>query len=224
MYAKSVLSEQVASDLKELIKKKELKPGDKLPNELVLTDQLNVSRSTVREAIKILRSENVLEVRRGLGTFVSKTPGVKEDPFGIAFMEEADLLRNFYEMRLVVEPQLAHIAAERATDDELDQIRKAYEAVKAAIEGGDNHTEMDIHFHDLIAAATHNPIMQRMLPVINEGIAKGYEKTKDIQASGPEVLMQHRKIMHALMDRNATEAEAAMRAHIQYGITLLKQS
>jgi len=219
MYEKTVLSEQVAEDLRQMILNKDLHPGDKLPNELVLTDQLNVSRSTVREAIKILRSQNILQVRRGLGTFVSEMPGVKDDPFGVHFMDEGPLLKHFYEVRLVIEPQLAQMASLRATDEELSEIRNAYEEVKRAIEAGTDHTEADIHFHNIIAASTHNPIMQRILPVINEGIKSGYEETKDVQESGTMVLEQHRKIMHALTNRQAEVAMLAMKEHIQYGIS-----
>ena len=222
MYQKKVLSEQLANDLRQMILNKDLIPGDKLPNELVLTEQLNVSRSTVREAIKTLRSENILEVRRGLGTFVSATPGVKDDPFGVHFMDEGPMLRHFYEVRLVVEPQMAHIAALRANEAEIAEIRKAYEEVKEAIEAGRDHTEADIHFHNIIAASTHNPIMQRILPVINEGIKSGYEETKDVQESGSHVLEQHRAIMHALTRREPDEAREAMRHHIEYGMSLIK--
>lgn len=221
MYEKKVLSEQVAHDLRQMILNKDLKPGDKLPNELVLTKQLNVSRSTVREAIKTLRSQNVLEVRRGLGTFVSAMPGVKEDPFGVHFMDEGPLLKYFYEVRRIVEPQMAQMAALRATDEELLEIRSAYEAVKAAIEAGLDHTEADIHFHNIIAIGTHNPIIQRILPVINEGIKSGYEETKNIEASGAKVLEQHRKIMHALTRRQPEKAKAAMKEHIDYGMSQL---
>ena len=222
MYEKKVLSEQVANDLRQMILNKDLHPGDKLPNELVLTKQLNVSRSTVREAIKTLRSQNVLEVRRGLGTFVSEMPGVKDDPFGVRFMDEGPLLRHFYEVRLVVEPEMAQMAALRATDEELAQIRSAYEEVKKAIEAGLDHTEADIHFHNIIAASTHNPIMQRILPVINEGIKSGYEETKNVVESGVLVIEQHRNIMHALTERRADDAKQAMTAHIEYGLSLLK--
>ena len=222
MYEKRVLSEQVANDLREMILNKDLKPGDKLPNELVLTEQLNVSRSTVREAIKTLRSENILEVRRGLGTFVTATPGVKDDPFGVHFMDEGPLLKHFYEVRLVVEPQMAEMAALRATDNELAEIRKAYEEVKKAIEAGLDHTEADIHFHNIIAASTHNPIMQRILPVINEGIKSGYEETKDAKELGPKVIEQHRKIMHALTRRQAENARTTMEEHIRNGMAQIK--
>jgi len=222
MYEKRVLSEQVANDLREMILNKDLKPGDKLPNELVLTEQLNVSRSTVREAIKTLRSENILEVRRGLGTFVTATPGVKDDPFGVHFMDEGPLLKHFYEVRLVVEPQMAEMAALRATDNELAEIRKAYEEVKKAIEAGLDHTEADIHFHNIIAASTHNPIMQRILPVINEGIKSGYEETKNAKELGPKVIEQHRKIMHALTKRQAENARTAMEEHIRNGMAQIK--
>lgn len=205
-----------------MILNKDLRPGDKLPNELVLTEQLNVSRSTVREAIKILRSQNVLEVRRGLGTFVSAMPGVKDDPFGVHFMDEGPLLKHFYEVRLVVEPPMAQMASLRATDDDLAEIRSAYEEVKKAIEAGIDHTEADIHFHNIIAASTHNPIMQRILPVINEGIKSGYEETKDVKESSAKVLEQHRRIMHALTERRSEDAMKAMAEHIEYGMSQLK--
>ncbi len=95
MYDKGILSQKVAEDIRQMILDKDLKPGDKLPNEIELTATINVSRSTIREAIKILVSTNVLEVKRGRGTFVTDNPGVSKDPLGVEFMEEENLLPHF---------------------------------------------------------------------------------------------------------------------------------
>lgn len=218
MYDKKVLSEKVAEDLQQMIIDKELVPGDKLPNELVLTSELNVSRSTVREAIKILRSHNVLEVKRGLGTFVTDSPGVSKDPLGVTFMEEAPELKDFFEVRLVVEPQMAELATIRATDEEIAEIKEAYNEVKKAIEAGEDHTPADIHFHNIIAASTHNPILQRIVPIINDGIKGGYEETKNTINASESVLEQHRAIMRAITERDAEKAKVAMKHHIEYGL------
>jgi DNA-binding FadR family transcriptional regulator len=224
MYDKSILSEKVAANIRQMIVDQQLEPGDKLPNELVLTDQLNVSRSTLREAIKILRSHNVLEVRRGRGTFVGANPGVSEDPLGITFMEEKDLIAYFFEVRLVVEPQIAELATLRSTQSEIDEIKEAYNEVKRAIETGEDHTEADIRFHNIIAASTHNPIIQRIVPIINDGIKGGYNETKDLIESKDEIILQHRRIMKAITERDANEARRAMRDHILYGLNHLKQN
>lgn len=217
MYDKGLLSEKVAEDIRKMIQDKNYEPGDKLPNELVLSDIINVGRSTVREAIKILVSTNVLEVRRGLGTFVSQTPGISKDPLGVNFIEEDNLLIHFFEVRLIIEPQMIALAVKRGTDSDLQAIQKAFDEVKRLIEDGENHTSADIAFHNAIAKATNNPIMERVLPIINNGIEGGYSKTKDNPEAAHVVLRQHDDIMKALLTKDAKKAEEAMRIHVQYG-------
>lgn len=224
MYEKSILSEKVAQNIRQMIIDKNLEPGDKLQNELDLTKDLNVSRSTVREAIKILVSTNVLQVRRGTGTFVSANPGISKDPFGITFIEEKDLLSHFFEVRLIVEPQMAEIAAIRGTEEEISLIRKAYEHVRNAITSGLDHTEADIEFHNQIAKSTHNPILQRIVPIINDGIIGGYAKTKDIPEAAGTVLIQHRNIMHAIERRDFEMAKKYMHEHILFGLEQSKKA
>lgn len=223
MYDKTILSEKVAASIRQMIIEENLEPGDKLPNELVMTKKFNVSRSTLREAVKMLRTNNVLEVIRGHGTYVGANPGISEDPLGTTFIEEQDLLKHFFEVRLVVEPQIVEFATIRGTEAEIDEIKAAYDEVKKDIELGKNHTEADIHFHNTIAASTHNPIIQRIVPIINDGIKGGYAKTKDIKESGEEVIAQHRRIMKAIISRNPEEAKNAMRDHILYGISQIQK-
>jgi len=218
MYDKGILSEKVAEDVRQMILDKNLKPGDKLPNEIDLAALINVSRSTIREAIKILVSTNVLTVRRGLGTFVSETPGIAKDPLGVHFMEEENLLKHFFEMRMLIEPQMVAIAVVRGTDKEIRAIESAYDDVVALLNKGVNHTEADIAFHNSIAKATHNPIMERILPIINNGIVGGYSKTKDSPESAEEVYSQHKKIMDAIRNKDMKAAEKAMSEHISYGL------
>ena len=224
MFDKSILSERVAERIRQMILGTNLEPGDKLPNELQLSTDLNISRSTVREAIKILVSTNVLEVRRGTGTFVSENPGIAKDPLGITIMEEEDLLPHILEMRLIVEPQMAEIAAIRGTDEEIAKIREAYEHVKNAVMKGENHTPADIEFHNQIARSTHNPILQRVVPIINDGIIGGHAKTKDYPENAETIILQHKNIMHAIERRNPELARQYMTEHIQYGLDRCRRS
>lgn len=218
MYDKGILSEKVAGNIRSMIQDKDLKPGDKLPNEIEMTNILNVSRSTLREAIKTLVSVNVLEVRRGRGTFVSDNPGVSKDPLGVDFMEEGNLLKHFFEMRLLMEPQMVELAIERGTDEDIEEIKNAFNEVEVLLNNKENHTMADIHFHNAIAKATKNPIMERVLPIINNGIEGGYSQTKDTLEASETVRKHHRKIMKAIENRDGELAREAMIEHIKYGM------
>lgn len=223
MYDKGVLSEKVAEDIRKMIYDNNLNPGDKLPNEIEMSKIINVGRSTVREAIKILVSTSVLEVRRGCGTFVCDNPGVVKDPLGVTFMTEDDLLLHFFEMRLILEPQVVELAIERGTKDDFIKIEKAHLEVEELIRAGMNHADADIHFHNAIAYATHNPIMRRIIPIINDGIIGGYSKTKDNPELSGIVVKQHQKIMEALRNRESQLAHDAMKAHILWGYERCKK-
>ncbi|MCT4598037.1 MAG: FadR family transcriptional regulator [Vallitalea sp.] len=223
MYDKGILSEKIADDIRKMILEKELQPGDKLPNEIELTDMLNIGRSTVREAIKILVSTNILEVKRGKGTYVSENPGVLKDPLGITFMEDSNLLLHFFEMRIIIEPQIAELAAIRATEKDIMKIKKAYEQVELAIKNNTDHTSSDIDFHNAIAKSTHNPIINRIVPIINDGIKGGYAKTKDIPESGEVVLIHHKKIFQAIKNKKQDLAKQYMKEHILYGFNETKK-
>ena len=128
------LPHQVADSLYKMIADtQEFRPGDKLPGENTLSDRLGVSRSTLREAIKVLCSQGVLEVYRGKGTFVSESM----ESFISFGLDELDLnrsrVKDLFEARLLFEPQLAAMACQRATDEELGAIMEAGKLVEEQI-------------------------------------------------------------------------------------------
>lgn len=218
MYDKGILSEKVALDIQKMISDNGLKPGDKLPNEMEMMKIVNVGRSTIREAIKILVAAGMLEVRRGRGTFVGSTPGVGKDPLGVKYIEDDNLLHHLYEMRLILEPPVVRLAIERGKSADFDSIKEAYEAVVDKLDRGEDHSKEDVMFHSAIAEATHNPIMKRVIPIVNQGILEGYSHTKDNPFVSKVVKSQHKKIVDAILERNADAAESAMKEHIQYGM------
>lgn len=218
MFDKVLLSEKVANNIKELIIDHKLQPGDKLPNEIDLANQLNVSRSTMREAIKTLVSMNILEIRRGKGTYVCEKPGIAADPLGVTFMNKKDLLLYLFETRLIIEPEMAALAAQRASQKNIQALEEIFDKMKKDILEGKDHTKADIQFHNIIAKATQNPIIQRILPIINDCIIEGYQETKDIPESGQKVIDYHEKILKAIKNNDSKAAEQYMREHIQQGI------
>ena len=111
------LPEQAAEQIRELIIERRLQAGDKLPNEFELMERLHVGRGTIREAVKILVASNVLEIRRGRGTYVAQHTGQVKDPLGLAFVaDEAKLIGDLLAVRLQIEPWAAALAAQNATE------------------------------------------------------------------------------------------------------------
>ena len=118
------LADLAAEKLIELIREKNYLPGDKLPTEAELSDWLKVGRNTVREAVRILASRNIVIVRQGSGTFISEKQGVVDDPFGFSFMEDRQkLTRDLIQVRVMLEPPIAALAAQNATEERSEERR-----------------------------------------------------------------------------------------------------
>ena len=112
------LPEQISEKIIQLILDEHLEQGDRLPKEAVLVERLGAGRSTVREAMKLLQSRNIVRIKQGSGTYVASNPGVADDPLGFTFIDDKRrLARDLLEVRFMIEPQMASMAAEHATDD-----------------------------------------------------------------------------------------------------------
>ena len=101
------LSNEVSNLIIEMIQDNKYEPGSKLPNEMELSEMFNVSRTTIREAIKSLASNNIVEIVRGKGTFVAEKPGLVNDPLGVSFIRDKNLILSLFETRLLIEPKVA---------------------------------------------------------------------------------------------------------------------
>ena len=176
------LSEQIALQLRGMIfDQHRFQPGDRLPDERSLAIEMGVSRTSLREAIKILVAGGVLVIRRGVGTFVSETPGKVEDPFGFAYAEDKkQLLSDWYQCRLIIESEAMELVAKNAADEELEGLeelaRRQGDMISAAHKGnpdGYSFMELDREFHSALAQATHSAVMGRVLPALHEWVYFG---------------------------------------------------
>ncbi|WP_066720506.1 FadR/GntR family transcriptional regulator [Clostridium sp. Marseille-P299] len=207
------LPELVAEQIKELIVQGELKAGEKLPNEFEMANQLQVGRGTIREAVKILCSQNIVEIRRGCGTFVCERTGIMDDPLGLWMIEDKKKLAlDLCEVRLMIEPEIARLAAERATDEEILQLREAGAKVEECIRKGVGHSEADIAFHELLAELSKNQVVPNLIPVIQSAVMLFIKMTESVLKE--ETIRTHNAIVEAVANRDGAKAKESMQVHL----------
>jgi DNA-binding FadR family transcriptional regulator len=210
-----LLAEQIAEKICRFIYERRLSQGEKLPSELELAQLFHVGRGTIREAVKLLISRNILEIRRGKGTFVCEKPGIVEDPFGFTYAEnKIQLVRDLITMRFILEPEIAFIAASNAGKDEIERMKAIVLKIDALARDNQDYSDEDISFHTLIAESSRNMVMPQFIPVISYGIDlynHSLEKYKTIRA-----LALHHDIISAIEAHNPEQAKAAMRKHLNY--------
>ena len=202
---------------------KKVGPGDKIPNENDLAAALSVSRTTLREAIRILAAHQVLEIRRGRGTFVAEElPVGGLDLTALAGLRSRVRAKDLFEMRLIFEPATVALACQRASDEELDMIRKKAERVeRIAAEDGD-WPLADQEFHWAIIKASHNEYMRRLYPIINSAVNEILQISKNRQHMQDIAVSDNRLILDFLLKRDEAGARHAMSIHMKHLINTLQ--
>ena len=209
------LAEQVADGIMNLIQETPYKAGDKLPTEKELCESTGAGRNTVREALKILASRNVLEIRQGAGTFVSEKQGIPDDPLGFSMVNDhVKLTKDLLQVRIMLEPQIAALAAQCAKEHEIKELEEILEEMEAAMKKREDYSELDTKFHTKIAQCTHNIVMENLLPVIGKGVAVFAKEVA--QTEYDRTWISHRKIYCYIRDHKPFEAEMEMQYHLLY--------
>jgi len=215
MSTQSSLVDKEAAKIEKKIIKGDYKPGDKLPNELILSRDLGISRSTLREVMKLLSTRNVVIVKRGIGTFISDTPGRVDDPLGIKYLSENDLIiaLDFLDVRAHLEPWIAYEAAQHATPENLEEMKDLCSKTELAIHSNKDHLETDREFHTAIAKASGNSIVPSLIPIICQGIEKAGNATSNKLKE--ETIKTHKEIVVAIENHDSVAAYNAMQRHIE---------
>ena len=213
-----MLSQSIADNILSMITiEKRFLAGDKLPNELNLSEELGVSRTTLREAIRILVAYDVLEIRRGKGTFV--TEKALKQPQELEQLSAIKVnAKDLYEMRLIFEPEAAYFAALRGTDTEIKRILDYGKKIERKIKNGEDRTKEEHAFHKAIAQATHNEFMNKLMPILYQAISKGVVLSSQSDKAVNDTVGDHKMIMEFLEQRNADGAKNAMKIHIMHAI------
>lgn len=207
------LPEKTANEIIDYTNKNNLLSGDKIPSEQNLSEFLGVSRSTLREAIRLLISRNILEIRHSAGTFISNNTGVNSDK------DKYKLAKELFEIRIIIEPEIAMMSALNATDSELEEIKKLCSEIEKKIESKENHIDLDKQFHELIAKSSGNEVIGKLIPIILSSIEIFGELT-DLQLT-EETVKTHRELTKALINRNPIDAKHFMSLHLLYNKNLI---
>ncbi|NBH71302.1 FadR family transcriptional regulator [Clostridiaceae bacterium] len=208
-------TELASEELVRLIRERNYAPGDKLPTESELSELLGVGRNTVREALRLLVSRNIVVVRQGSGTFVSEKQGVSDDPFGFSLASDQEkLTRDLMQVRVMLEPPIAALAAQNARGEDVRRLEQLLEEVEERIAKRQDYAEADIRFHEQIANCSHNSVMSNLVPVIGKGIAVFAREVGTTEYE--QTLISHRAVFEAIRDGKALEAQQAMQFHLLY--------
>ena len=196
----SRLADSTANQILKMIEEEErFSVGDKLPNENDFAAELGVSRSTLREAVKILTTYGILEIKRGKGTFVTSNTIIDSNDLS----DITSGLDDLFEMRLMFEP-----------DEEIRIICECGEAVEKKILTGEDRTVEEQKFHESIANATHNAFVKQFIPIIFNAIKKGVVVMMKDSDVSKDNMSDDRLIMDFIKKRNPDGARTAMRLHI----------
>lgn len=213
--SKKLLGSQVEDELMNFILREPIEVGQKIPNEFELAEKFGVGRSTVREAVKGLVSKGILEVRRGSGTFVISTYTLEDDPLGLSkFEDKFKLALELFDVRLMLEPEIASLACDYATEEEKKQLQQLCDEVEQVYKSGKNHIEKDIEFHTCIARCSKNRVVETLIPVINTAVMTFANLTH--RTLMQETIDTHRAITDAIIKGDSVGAKCAMIMHLTY--------
>ncbi|MDO6523765.1 FadR/GntR family transcriptional regulator [Shimia thalassica] len=212
------LSDRVYEKILSMIVRGETPVGAKLPTEHALSEQLEVSRPVLRQALKQLREDGVIVSRQGSGSFVQRRPeGAVLDFAPVGSI--ADIQRTF-EFRAAVEGEAAYLAAERRTDTDLAKLRAVLDELDRCIQEGELGVDADETFHEVICTASGNQYFTAARTSMKANILTGLNLTRNLSLTKPQerlelVQREHYQIFEAIKNRNQEEARAAMRAHVE---------
>lgn len=218
--ARATLSDQIVDRLVGLILDQGLKPGDKLPSERELMARLSVGRSSLREAVKILSAIGAVEVSAGEGMFVgSGSTSILTKPLSWGLLLSVQSAQEVIEARRLIEVEMAGLAAERASDDEIAAIEELLNMLRLAQDDAQAYNRIDLQFHLAVAAAAHNQILSKTLETIQLVVRAWIDEVTNVYFKGQphRSFGLHVDITDAIRQHDSQAAREAMRTHIDAG-------
>jgi GntR family transcriptional repressor for pyruvate dehydrogenase complex len=207
---------EVAAQIHRLIAEGRLEPGDRLPPERELAETFGVSRTSVRDAIRVLEMRGLVEPRHGDGTRVKQVPiAAIVNPLAEALAASKDLTADLFDMRKLLEPPLARAAALRASPEDIDALAAILERQTARVAAGASAIEEDNLFHYRLAAAAKNQVVLRLVDVVMDLLRESRARSLQTPGRAGKSLQGHRRILASIRARDPEGAARAMRSHIE---------
>jgi GntR family transcriptional repressor for pyruvate dehydrogenase complex len=208
--------EEIMEQIRQMITRGDLQPGDKLPSERELAETLGVSRTSVREALTALGALGILDVRPGEGTFIKRSSDTQTfEPLTLLLAVERNPEAQLMEVRRILETESAALAAQRATADDVTKIELALQVMKNA-DSVQEAVEADLRFHYAIAEATKNPVLLRIMNTVADLMHNNFRQDREALYSRltQKVLNEHEAIINAIKEKNPEQAWVQMLEHI----------
>lgn len=209
------LTKSIIDRFEVLISEGTLKPGEKLPPEIKLAQELSVSRHALREALRALELVGVIKKKSGDGTYISED--IACEPVKFMFLMRKNETGKLFEARKALEIGLASIAAEKTQDEDFKKMQAALDDMKKFLHSSrKKFSERDIDFHMAIIKATHNEILEGLLTPLTDVLEEGRLKkfhTPEVLAKSIE---QHEEILKAIKKRDSILASKMMLKHLNY--------
>ena len=207
--------DKIIRQIRDLITSGQLKPGDRLPSERKLCDKLGVGRTHLRDALRKLEFYGILKTLPQSGTIVAgmglpALEGLITDMLGL----QGNDFKSLVETRVILETNIAQLAAEHRTDQDIVELSNALEAHRAKIENGEDAVEEDLLFHLKIAEAGKNSVLNSLMLIITPDIMQ-YFKTHNVCEGRTEVAIeQHERLLRHIIDRDIDSAGEAIKEHL----------
>ena len=209
------VTDKIASNLIEFILHGELKPLDKLPAEREMAAMLGVSRPSLREALKTLSTRNIIEIRHGAGVFVtSLDPKLLLEPLDFFLALNEANFEHLFEARKVLEGELAALAAQRITQDELVYLQECVHRTEQSLDDDASFVQADLNLHNSIMTAARNPMLERMMMSISLLTRASRQHTVNLPGVRQHAPKDHQAIVDALAERNPEQSRQTMLKHL----------
>lgn len=213
---KTRIHEEVFSQIRELISQGRFKAGDQLPSERELAETFRVSRTSVREALRALESQGLIVSRTGTGNFVADLPVESlVGPLARLLIDEKKTLADVFEMRKLIEPHIAALAAERATPRDIAQLNKIVIKQAEDVSRGETGVEADAELHLSIGRATQNRALQKLVSGLMEILGRSREESLQTVDRRNASIDAHRRIINAIASHDKIHAHNEMLHHIE---------
>lgn len=211
--------ERVAEQIEKRILDGELHKGDRLPTERELAEQFQVSRTAVREAMKSLAQKGLINMRPGRGTIViDGASEALQNSLGLMMklkLGEVGGSDNLVEFRVILETEIAALAAARATEKELSAMREAIRVMDESLNDADAFISADNTFHEALAQATQNALILTLINSIVHLLSEQRKQIFEVEGGPQRGQIHHRRIFESVVRRDPEAARAAMRSHLQ---------
>lgn len=214
-FKKQALSEDIVVSLLNLIRTKELRPGEKLPPERELATIMQVSRPSLREALRALSIMNVIEIRQGDGTYVtSLEPDLLLEHLDFVYSLNDATISDFFEARRITEVGITGLAAKRITDEEIADLELVLAKSIDSVDDLDTFLQTDIDLHEKIAQAARNDLLSRFMSSVTGLGHASRRRTAEIPGVRQQTVIDHEAIVTALKARDTHAARRAMLQHL----------